>query len=125
MAKLEAAYKKAMVDAVKAEGGYGRRIEDQYGVGILDTILILPTTGPIFAEVKRFTGMRFNPSDRQFVEMERINSGGGLSVLIGVKDDRNYFHVAAKVALVENCVIQLDDESFCDALRRWVRTQGR
>jgi len=126
--KLESAYKSDMVRAVKAEGGYARRIEDQFGVGILDTILILPSTGAIFAEVKRFTGNFFEPSPRQWIEMQRINAGGGLSLLIGVKTGTkgpHYFHHEAKVAYVENCVVQEDGESFCDALRRWHKEQGK
>lgn len=126
--KLESEYKSKIVKEVKAAGGWARRIEDQFGVGILDTILLLPNIPVIFAEFKRFDGNFFKPRDRQWVEMTQINNAGGVSALIGVKigtDGPYYFHHEAKVAYVENCVVQQDDESFCDALRRWYKEQGK
>lgn len=128
MGKLESEYKKDMVREVRAEGGYGRRIEDQYAVGILDTVLKLPDLPVIFAEVKRFTNNIFKPRPRQHVEMIDINAAGGVSVLIGVRVGTKrpyYFHRETEVAHVDNCVVQQDGESFCDALRRWYKEQGQ
>ncbi len=123
--KLESGYKRDMVKAVKAAGGYARRFEDLYGVGILDTVFILPGLPPIFAEAKRFTGNFFKPSDRQYVEAENIERAGGVSLIVGVKDKRYYLHYKAKACYVENCVVQKDDETFCELLRRWYKEQGQ
>lgn len=122
---LESAYKVKMVKAIKDAGGYARRIEDQYGVGILDMILCLPTTGMICAEAKRFKGNFFKPSPRQYVEMERINNGGGLSLLIGIKEGVHYLHHSTMTAFVDNCVVQQNGESFPDLLMRWYNIQGK
>jgi hypothetical protein len=90
--KLEAARKKDIVDAVKAAGGYATRIEDQYRVGTLDLILSLPETGIVLAEAKRFTGGFFEPSPRQYIEMCAIDDGGGVALLIGIKNEHYYLH---------------------------------
>ena len=123
--KLESGYKRDMVKAVKEAGGYARRFEDLYGVGILDTVFILPGMPPIFAEAKRFTGLFFTPSDRQWVEASRIENAGGKALIVGVKDKRYHLHYTAKVCYVENCVVQQDDETFCEVLRRWYKEQGK
>jgi len=123
--QLESGYKKDWVKAVKKAGGYARRIEDQYGVGILDTVIKLPELPVVFVEAKRFTGNQFKPRDRQWVEMDLIEKAGGKSCLIGVKDDMCYFSKITKLARVEDCVIQNDGETFCDAFRRWYKEQGQ
>lgn len=121
--KLESFYKGRMVIEVKREGGYATRIEDQYRLGFPDTILVLPSIGTNFVEVKRFTGLQFAPSPRQHIELDRINSGGGQAFLIGVKDGIHHFHVSAKICRVENCTVQKDGEPFCDTLRRFHKEQ--
>ena len=92
MAKLEADWKKDIVDAIKASGGYATRVEDQYRVGTLDLILCTPETGIVLAEAKRFTGAFFEPSPRQYIEMCAIDDGGGVALLIGIKDGWYYLH---------------------------------
>lgn len=57
---------------VQKAGGYARRIEDQFAVGVLDMIIILPGSPVFFAEVKLVKNCKFAPSMRQFVEMQRI-----------------------------------------------------
>ena len=65
--------KSAMMAIIKKEGGYGRRFEDQYAVGLPDTIMI-PVGGPVFfAEVKIIRNGKFSPSPRQHVELTRIS----------------------------------------------------
>lgn len=121
MTLLEADYKRKIVADMKEAGGYGRRIEDQFAVGVPDLLLSLRETGIILAEVKRFTGNFFKPSPRQYVEMERINHAGGVTVLVGVKMGRYYLHHSAMSAFVENCVVQRDDETFPQLLIRWFK----
>lgn len=131
--KLEADYKNAMVDAIKKHGGYATRCEDQFRVGLLDLIFCTRETGVVFAEAKRFTGNFFEPRLRQWVEMKDIEAGGGIPLLIGVKDE---IHHLAKPDLglraqgrvytshVE-CVIQEEGESFPEVFIRWFKEKIR
>jgi len=82
--KLEADWKRWMVDSIKAAGGYARRVEDQFAVGTLDLILIHGGY-TVLAEAKRYKGNHFEPTARQHVEMMRIDAAGGKAILIGVE----------------------------------------
>lgn len=120
--KLEKDFKGEMVDAVFADGGYGTRIEDQFRVGFPDLVLSLPSTGLVIVEAKIFTGNQFKPRDRQYIEMTRINGGGGKTAIVGVKDRRHYFHFNSLVCGIDNCIAQEEGETFCDVFRRYIRS---
>lgn len=94
MKKSEAEYKRRLVQLIQDYGGYGRRIEDQYLVGTPDLILATPGNGLVIAEVKRFGGALFYPSPRQFVEMKRIEEGGGQVALIGISVPDELVYIA-------------------------------
>jgi hypothetical protein len=102
----EAAIKAQMVKSVRLAGGYARRIEDQFLVGMPDTILI-PWGCPVFfAEVKKVRGLQLAPSPRQYIEMDRINKAGAnhaIAILVGWKDETFYFHEAAQIAKLTDC----------------------
>lgn len=119
MPKLESDYKTDFVKMVRSAGGYARRVEDQYAVGTLDLIIVAPGTEVVLGEAKRFTHLVYKPSPRQYVEMQRIENAGGLSVLIGIKDGRWHFHRSTMVATVDTSIIQRNDESPLDAYIRW------
>lgn len=127
--KLESDYKRGMCDAINREGGYAVRIEHQYLVGILDLVLSMPETGIVLAEAKRFTGNFFEPSARQYIEMCRIDDGGGVALLIGVKEGKCYLHGTNRDdhprgrAWVKDCVVQRDDENFPQTFLRWFGDQ--
>jgi hypothetical protein len=93
----ESDVKRAMIKSMHEGGGYGRRIEDQYAVGVYDTILI-PFGLPVFmAEVKVVRGSRFGPTPRQQIELQRIadvasNNGHVIPVVIGWNNGIYYFH---------------------------------
>jgi hypothetical protein len=95
--KSESNVKRYMVNSMKEHGGYARRIEDQYAVGLFDMILI-PVGMPVFmAEVKVFDHDTFGPTPRQAVELHRISevaqdAGHVIPVMIGYKNDVFYFH---------------------------------
>lgn len=118
----EADVKRAMVKSMKESGGYGRRIEDQYGVGIYDTILI-PFGLPVFmAEVKIVKDNTFGPTLRQFVELERIKHVGFganhvIPIMIGWKNGVYYFS-PPKMSIVRNeCFsVTTTDKNFHDQL---------
>lgn len=109
MGKSESDYKSAFVKAVKAQGGWGRRVEDQYGVGILDMILVVPGLPVYFAEGKLASKTYMEPTPRQAIEMERINAashGVAESLLIGFSE--------AGVYLSPNTErVALKDAFFC------------
>ncbi len=53
----EADYKRKLVAEVNAlRGGYARRIEDRFAVGMLDLIIKLPDVPLVFAEAKLING---------------------------------------------------------------------
>jgi hypothetical protein len=93
----EAEIKRRIVKNMQANGGYGRRLEDQYTVGTYDMILI-PLGLPVFmAEVKMLKDNVFGPTARQLIELNRIadvsaNIGHVIPVMIGWKDGVFYFH---------------------------------
>jgi len=118
----EADVKRAMVQSMKASGGYGRRIEDQYGVGIYDLILI-PFGLPVFmTEVKMIRGPTFGPTLRQYVELERVRYVGHpnshvLPLLIGYKNNTFYFSKLQTTVKPEDCFsVTTSDMSFHDQL---------
>lgn len=120
--RTESIVKKMMVDSVRQSGGYARRYEDKYGVGIPDTILIPKGLPPIFAEVKVFTGQRFGPTDRQLVELVRINAQQPhiYGILIGWKNNVFYFHEAKSVAIASDCFsVTREPMSFSGQLRQF------
>jgi len=79
----EADYKRKLVAEVKALGGQARRVEDRFGVGVLDLTIKLPEHPVILAEGKLIHGNLFGPTERQFEEGEKwIKAGVGV-VLIG------------------------------------------
>lgn len=103
---IEADVKRKMSESMKDAGGYARRIEDSYAVGIFDMILI-PKGLPVFAaEVKMVRGNYFGPTPRQHIELLRIGSVGGLHVIpvmIGFKDGVYYFHEPQLRITAEEC----------------------
>lgn len=127
MVKLESDYKAAMRDSIMEAGGYATRIEDQYRVGFPDLLLSLPNTGLVIAEAKRFDANIFRPSPRQYIEMCRIEDGGGRTVLIGVKNGKHYLSRLVRDDILRgtvdrrDCVEQTDDESFAEVFQRWFK----
>jgi hypothetical protein len=102
----ETGIKNLMVRSVRNAGGYARRIEDQFLVGMPDTIMIPKGCPVFFAEVKIVKGQQLAPSPRQHVEMTRIKAAGGdhgIPILIGWKDDIYYFHETAEKAPLTSC----------------------
>lgn len=82
----EADHKRKLVAEINAlRGGYARRIEDRWAVGVLDLILKPPDCPIIFGEGKMIEGHKFGPTERQWIEGNRIIAAGLTVVLIGWK----------------------------------------
>jgi|KBSSwiS6_1023812.scaffolds.fasta_scaffold00864_6 hypothetical protein len=102
----ESTVKTDMVKSIRAAGGYARRIEDRYSVGVLDLIMVPKGYPVFFAEVKIVRGLVFKPTDRQYIEMKRINECGGehmFGIAIGYKDGTYYFSEATNHAEIRDC----------------------
>lgn len=111
--KSESDVKRDIVKIVRANGGYARRIEDIYGVGIYDMILI-PHGLPVFmAEVKIIRGTTFGPTERQLLELSHItevgnSSGYVIPVIIGWKEGNYYFHKPVRTVNYLDCFSMTD-----------------
>lgn len=125
--KNEAAVKTAAISSVKAAGGYARRVEDQYAVGTLDTILVLPRRPVVFAEFKMINGNLFKPTDRQLVEMRRIDATDGMAVaaLVGWRGGHHFFSRTTECADMRYCFAQPEGTTFAEALGAFIEKEWR
>jgi hypothetical protein len=127
----EADVKRNMVKSMKECGGYGRRIEDQYGVGIFDVILI-PFGLPVFmTEVKMIRYPTFGPTLRQHVELERIRnvghgSGHVIPLMIGYLEGVYYFHEPQMEIKPRDCFsVTTSDMKFHDQLVQYYNSRRK
>ena len=80
----EADYKTALIKLVnQLPGGYGRRLEDKYAVGLLDLVMKIPGLPWMWGEGKLVDGQKFAPTLRQYEEGKRIQATGTPVLLIG------------------------------------------
>jgi hypothetical protein len=115
----EAECKRKLVAEVKAlRGGWARRVEDRFAVGILDLILKLPELPILFAEGKMIDGYKFKPTARQFVEGKRIAAAGLAVVLIGWKDGAMFVSPWVEQADMRTCFTGGD--SWMTVLRNYL-----
>jgi hypothetical protein len=96
----EASYKRGLVYAVRQlPGGWARRIEDKYAVGVLDLIIKLPGHPVIFSEGKHLKDTcLFRPTDRQWEEGLQLEKAGIRCLLLGWKRGLMYISPWAKQA---------------------------
>lgn len=93
MSKTENECKTAFCTDIRNSGGFARRIEDQYGVGIPD-MLCVPRGGPVFLiEAKIMRTARWGATERQGIELRRFreavdNSGSGYACEMGFDPER-------------------------------------
>lgn len=129
--KSEADVKRAMVKEINRAGGYARRIEDQYAVGILDTVLIPPRGITFFCEVKLIRGQSFGPTPRQWEEMRRVEEAGArdaFALLVGYKDKKHYFATFGMIPerggkiQASACFEQRDGCTFLQSLEEFYRS---
>ena len=119
---LEADVKRRIVADFKEGGHYARRIEDSFSVGFPDLVLIPKLCPTFFTEVKRFTGQRFAPSPRQYVEMRRMSiSPHVIPCVLGWKDGALYLHNLAEYCLAADSLLKGNDESTPDFFIRFYK----
>jgi hypothetical protein len=100
----EATRKRHLVRDINAlSGGYARRLEDKWLVGLLDLVFKLPGEPWIWAEGKIIDGLQFEPSERQWVEGNRVKATGTLVLLLGWKKADFFISPWVRKAHVDNC----------------------
>jgi len=125
----EADVKRKIIRSMKENGGYGRRLEDQFAVGLYD-LLLIPKGLPVFtAEVKVFKDNLFGPTPRQLVELMDVrdvaaNAGHVIPLMIGYKNGVFYFHKAAASIHYKNCFsVTTSEMNFHDQLVQYYHAQ--
>lgn len=127
----ESDVKRKMVESVKSCGGYARRIEDQYAVGVFDTMFIPKGLPVIFAEVKIVRGTTFGPTPRQLIELDRVkyataNTGHAIPIIIGYKDGVYYFHHPMPAVDIKECFsVTTSDMEFHDQLVQYFHSRRK
>lgn len=100
----EAGRKRKLVAEVNAlRGGYARRLEDRFAVGLLDLVIKLPELPWLWAEGKLIDGFKFAPTMRQYEEGERILATGTPVLLLGWKGPIMYISPWVKQADLRDC----------------------
>lgn len=128
MAWSESDVKTDMVKQVKELGGYARRIEDQYAVGMFDMIIVMPYMPVLFVEVKLIRDNKFGPTPRQYVEGKRIINAGptsALPLLVGFEHHPDRYRTPfewVEQADRRNCYGSETVEQLLEEVRKWVRT---
>ena len=100
----EGELKTKMVRDVRSAGGYARRFEDRYAVGLPDVFFAPKGVPGMFAEVKIIDGFKFAPTDRQYIELSRINEHNPFvyGIVIGWKKTF-YFTENTRQADIRDC----------------------
>ena len=119
----ESDHKRALVAEIKSlRGGWARRVEDRFAVGVLDLILKLPDEPIIFAEGKMIDGNLFAPTQRQWIEGEKIQAAGLMVLLLGWKGSQMSVSPWVPQADWRKCVTGAD---HIGTLKEYLRTSRR
>lgn len=122
---LESAVKSDIVRAIRKEGGYARRIEDKFTVGMPDLILIPLQCPVIFAEAKVVRDNMFGPTARQFIELTKTQiPPHATSLLIGWKDEIHAIAWPHESVDFRECFQQYPNEPIGNCIRRFLQQEG-
>lgn len=113
----ETKYKQQLVKHFKDRGHYAARIEDMYGVGKPDLIIVLKNGPVFFPEAKIVRHRKFQARPRQFIELERLNVSALMAVpcIIGydMADGFTYIHEPRRGPVsVEEAMAQQTNEDL-------------
>lgn len=115
----ESAVKRKIVESIREDKGYARRIEDQFSVGMPDLILMPVRCPVIWAEVKMVDGYTFHPTQRQLIELGKLRRPPhSYSMVIGWKAGILYISPPKLDIRLEDCDEQQEGESISDFIRR-------
>jgi hypothetical protein len=123
----ESQLKTELVKQCKAMGWYARRIEDGYGVGILDITIVPTGFMALFVEGKVTDGLKFAPSERQYVEGLRVIEARGLAVpiLVGWRNQVMYIADWGREAFITKAFRQYDNMNYAQTIQEWIRGKQR
>jgi hypothetical protein len=125
----ESDLKTKLVAQCKKAGAYARRFEDRYGVGILDTLVIFDSLPVCFIEAKIIHSREFGPTERQWIEGNRIlklKGGHAFPVLVGWNEDKlMYVGEWARKMPVKACICQLKGDDYAKTLWRFVHDYNK
>jgi hypothetical protein len=117
----ESDYKSLIVKSIRKEGGYARRIEDQFSVGMPDMVLMPLRCPVIWAEIKVVSGYTFGPTPRQLIELQRLyRSPYSIPCVIGVKKGRYFIGPPKAHMNLQECDEMDENETISDLIRRFV-----
>jgi hypothetical protein len=119
----ESQLKTELVKQCKAMGWYARRIEDGYGVGILDIVIVPRGSPTLFVEGKVTDGMKFAPTERQYVEGLRVIEAKGLAlpILVGWRNEIMYVANWDREAFITKAFRQPDKMNYAQTIEEWIR----
>jgi hypothetical protein len=105
-------------------GAYARRVEDQYGVGVLDMVVAFSGLPVAFLEGKVVEHRLFQPTERQFIEGNRIialEGGHSIPLLVAWDPLGGFFiHPWARTALIQNSFRGEDNTDDATTLKHYL-----
>lgn len=119
----ESDLKRELVRQCKVAGYYARRIEDQYGVGILDIVVVPTDYVTLFIEAKVTDGMKFGPTERQYVEGQRILAakGAAMPILVGWRQKIMYVADWGREAFITRAFKQPEGVDYAGTIGAWAK----
>lgn len=119
----ESQLKTELVSQCKAMGWYARRIEDGYGVGILDIIIVPRDYVTIFVEAKVTDGLKFAPTERQYVEGIRVINaqGSAVPILVGWRSEIMYIADWGREAFITRAFKQPVNYNYAQTIEEWIK----
>ena len=126
--QAESRHKTEFVDQCRGLGAYARRVEDQFQVGVLDMIVAFSGLPVCFLEGKKVDHITFGPTERQWIEGERIMSlkgGHSLALLVAWGPD-NEFYVCewARVASLKKAYYEQGNKNHASILYNYLRVRS-
>jgi hypothetical protein len=115
----ESDVKREIIRDIRKEGGYARRIEDRFSVGMPDTVLIPMNCPVVWVEVKILTGNILRPAPRQLIELKLLRiPPHSTSFVVGYKEGAYYISPPTDGVHINMCVKRNLAESMGDYIRR-------
>lgn len=126
----ESDYKTRLINQCRKLGAYARRFEDRSAVGILDMVIIFQDQPVCFVEGKMIRNRTFKPTDRQWIEGNRVLALGGkyaIAAMVGWEYDTGLMRVGdwSRELQVRDCMYQLKGDDFATTLWRFIRDRSQ
>ena len=120
----ESEFKEKLVREIRHEGGYARRIEDQFSVGMPDMVVIPKGCPVIWMEAKIVAGQILKPRPRQLIELTRLyRPPHSITALIGWKAGYAYLAPPEDNVPLKACMKQQLNETYGDFFRRFLKEE--